>query len=359
MRKLFILTDERGEFLVSKADFRNFTSMDVTRIADRFREYDYDVRICKFSEFDTDSDYTGNYILYQTSEAPGTFYKRYIEDLVFFLEKQGAIIMPCHEYLKEHHDKVFMEFLRKRFSDESLKSIRSLCYGSWVDARNYTGKFPVVIKQASGSGSKGVYLARNKKQYLQYTKKAGRILISSGLGDLIVTFWKNLVKKSIKLLYPSRSGYVQYNTDPVSSAIVVQDFIPGLKGDYKVLFFSGRFYCLYRANRQNDFRASGSGLFFEVPDEAQEGLLDFARKLTLEIDFPIIGMDIGFDGKAYHLIEFQMIHIGTSTLQRSQFWHEYHEEKWIKYNGSSILEDEFARSFHEFINAKAAQAQKS
>jgi len=356
MRKLFILTDERGEFLVSKADSRNFTSMDVNIISDWFREKDYEVIVCKFSEFDTDADYRGAYVLYQTSEAPGTFYKRYIEDLVFFLEKKGAFTMPCHEYLKAHHDKVFMEFLRKGFSDETLKTIRSVCYGSWTDALNYEGDFPVVIKQASGSGSKGVYLARNSRQLGKYVKKAGRIIIASGLSDLITTFFKNQVKKFIKFLYPSRSGYVQYNTDPVSSAVVIQNFITGLRGDYKVLYFGGKYYCMYRENRHNDFRASGSGRFFDVPDEVHEGLLSFARRLTLEIHFPVIGMDIGFDGKNYHLIEFQMIHLGTSTLQRSQFWHEYHEGKWIKYNGSSILEKELARSFHEFINDNEEQA---
>ena len=79
-------------------------------------------------------------------------------------------------------------------------------------------------------------------------------------------------------------------------------------------------------------------------------LLDFARRLTIEVDFPVIGMDIGFDGRNYHLIEFQMIHIGTSALQRSKFWHEYHDGRWIRHDGASVLEDEFARSFHQFIN---------
>jgi glutathione synthase/RimK-type ligase-like ATP-grasp enzyme len=356
MRRLYILTDEEGEYLVSKSDFRNFTSMDVKLINDWFRRKDYDVKVCKFSEFDTDADYRGAYVLYQTSEAPGTFYKRYIEDLVFFLEKQGAVTIPCHEYLKAHHNKVFMEFLRKGFNDESLKTIRSVCYGSWTDALNYAGDYPAVIKQASGSGSKGVYLARNRRQYRKNVKKAGRTIIASGMSDLVTTFFKNQVKKFIKFLYPSRSGYVQYNTAPVSSAIIVQNFIEGLGGDYKVLYFGGKYYCLYRANRDNDFRASGSGRFFDVPDDEQEGLLDFAHRLTLEINFPVIGMDIGFDGKCYHLIEFQMIHLGTSALQRSAFWHEYTDGRWVRRDGSSILEIELARSLHEFILTKEGQA---
>jgi hypothetical protein len=352
MKKLIILTDEEGEFLVSKADSMNFTSMDVARIGSWFRDHDYDINILRFSELDMSTSYRGCYILYQTSEAPGGFYKRYIEDIVYFLEKQGAFIMPSHEYLKAHHNKVFMELLRMTFTDESLKTIKSKCYGSWVDSKRYSGSFPVVIKQASGSAGKGVYLAGNRKELLRYIKQAGRILIGTGPGDLMTTLIKNLIKKAIKTVYPDRSKYVQYNTAPVSSAILIQNFIPGLAGDYKVLYFGGRFYCMYRKNRENDFRASGSGQFFQVPENEQEGLLDFALRLTREIDFPIIGMDIGFDGSMYHLIEFQMIHIGTSALQRSKFWHEYTDGHWIKHEGSSILEDEFARSFHNYINTK-------
>ena len=350
MRKLIILTDESSAFLVSKADFRNFTSMDVLKISKWFRERDYNVRVCKFSELDLSVNYQDFYFLYQTSEAPGAFYKRYVEDLVYFLEKQGALVMPCHEYLKAHHNKVFMEFMRMRFGDDALKTIKSTCYGSWGDALTYNKGFPAVIKHASSSAGAGVYLAHNRKEYKKYIKKAGRTIIASGLRDLVITSFKNLVKKTIKFLYPSRKGYVQLDTSPVSSALVVQNFIPGLSGDYKVLYFGGKFYCMYRKNRRNDFRASGSGMFFQVPDNELEGVLDFARMLTLEIDFPIIGMDIGFDGKSYHLIEFQMIDIGTSALQRSKFWHEYQNGQWVKFEGSSNLEDEFSRSFDYFIN---------
>lgn len=350
MRKLIILTDEYSEFLVSKADLRNFTSMDVNIISDWFRGKGYEVSVCKLSKLDLTICYKGYYIMYQTSEAPGAFYKRYIEDIVFYLEKQGAVVLPTHEYLKAHHDKVFMELLRMRFSNDSLKTIRSNCYGSWVDALSYTGSFPVVIKQASGSAGKGVYLAHNRTEYRSMVKKAGRTVIGAGVRDLVLTWFKNTVKEAVKWFYPSRRSYVKYNTAPISSAVVVQNYIPGLAGDYKVLYFGGRYYCMYRKNRPNDFRASGSGQFFDVPEEEQQGVLEFARTVTFEINFPIIGMDIGFDGETYHLIEFQMIHLGTSALQRSRFWHEFLNESWVKTEGRSVLEEELARSIDSYIN---------
>ncbi len=82
---------------MSKADLRNFTSMDVNIISDWFRGKGYEVSVCKFSKLDLTICYKGYYIMYQTSEAPGAFYKRYIEDIVFYLEKQGAVVLTTHE----------------------------------------------------------------------------------------------------------------------------------------------------------------------------------------------------------------------------------------------------------------------
>lgn len=324
--------------------------MDIDKIKKYFISKDFNVVIKKFHELDFAEDFRGNYILYQTSEAPGSFYKRYIEDLIFHLEKGGAIVLPGYEYLKAHHNKIYMELMRTRFKDDLLKTIKSKCFGSWEDALNIQPDFPVVIKQSSSSGGAGVFLARNSSDYKKYIKRAGRILTSRNVTDLFIKYFKFIIKKIIKYLYPSRSRYVEYDTSPISNSLIVQTFIDGLKGDFKVLIFDRKYYMMYRKNRKNDFRASGSGKFYEVPQIEQEGLLEFAGRIKSEIDFPIIGMDIGFDGKKYHLLEFQMVHPGTSALQRSKYWHEYHDGKWVRFDGSSDLEVEFWRSIYNFIN---------
>jgi glutathione synthase/RimK-type ligase-like ATP-grasp enzyme len=352
MKKLIVLTDENRQFLISIPDLRNYISMDIKKIRDYFAARGYQVTIQKFSELDINQDYEGVFIIYQTSEGPGCFYKRYIEDIILFLEQRGAIVLPNHELLKAHHNKIFMEMMRSRFQDETLQSVPSFCYGSWVDARNYNLSFPVVIKRCSSSGSDGVFLAKNKNEFDKLVKKAGKVLIAESIAGIFIYSLKQSVKRILKFMDPSKARYLEYNTAPVSTAIVVQPFIAGLHGDYKVLIFGRKYYTLYRKNRENDFRASGSGMFFDVPSEEHEGLLNFARKITTEIDFPIFGIDIAFDNKDYHLLEFQMLHLGTPPLQRSRYWHEFHDGKWIKYDGSSDLEEEFSRSIDDYICSK-------
>ncbi len=281
----------------------------------------------------------------------GGFYKRYIESIVYYLEKKGAIALPNSEYLRAHHDKVFMELMRSRFSDNALKTLESKPYGSWVDALGYDSGFPVVVKSASSSASVGVFLAADKSEFDKKVRKAGKISVAGGLNNLLGGWFKIQLKRLIKVLDPEKKKYYwKYNTTPLSMPLIVQPFVKGLEGDFKVLYFGGKYFSMYRKNRENDFRASGSGVFLSVPEDRFEGLLNFARKITLEIDFPMIGMDIGFDGKDYHLIEFQMIDMGPSALQHSEFWHEFMDGRFVRFDGKSDLEIEFSRSIHEFIS---------
>jgi glutathione synthase/RimK-type ligase-like ATP-grasp enzyme len=357
MKRLLILTDEQSNFLVSIPDLKNYRSMDTDKLRSLFASKNYKVDVVRFSDLDMNEDYKGVYILYQSSESPGSFYKRYIENLIYFLEKQGARVMPKYEFLKAHHDKMFMELLRSTLRDSSLKSVTTSYFGSWVDAQNRDFSFPVVIKQISSAGSAGVSMAVNKEDFNRKSRNAGKIILARSLSEVFNEYFKNIAKKILRRIHPERSGYFNYDTTPLSTPIIVQNFVDGLKGDTKVLVFGNRFYTLYRKNRENDFRASGSGRFFEVPADELEGLLNFAQKLRNEIDFPILGIDIGFDGENYHLLEFQMVHLGPIGMQRSKCWYELHDGKWNRYEGTPDLEVEYSRSIDEYIcNSDPSQA---
>jgi len=74
MKRLIILTDEGLQFLISIPDLKNYISMDVNKISSYFIDRDYDVVVQKFSSLDLTNDYKGVYIIYQTSESPGSVF---------------------------------------------------------------------------------------------------------------------------------------------------------------------------------------------------------------------------------------------------------------------------------------------
>ena len=111
-------------------------------------------------------------------------------------------MLPPHKLLLAHHNKIFMEFLRSGFADESLKTVKSWCYGSWMDAVNYDSGFPVVIKQTSSSGGAGVFLATNRKEFNRKVKKAGKIIIADNLKGLFNQLYKNECQENCIIFFP-------------------------------------------------------------------------------------------------------------------------------------------------------------
>ena len=131
---------------------------------------------------------------------------------------------------------------------------------------------------------------------------------------------------------------------------VVQNFVPNLDNDWKVLVFGEKYYILYRKNRENDFRASGSGNFI-FKEEVPSGIFEFAQKIFNDFNVPNLSLDIGFDGKEFCLIEFQAIQFGSTTLQKSPFYFKKENSNWVIHKEKSILEKEYADSVVKFINS--------
>ncbi|HAL92746.1 MAG TPA: hypothetical protein DCM68_06960 [Verrucomicrobia bacterium] len=327
-------------------DLVHFTSMDVPKMKALFEKSGFSVRVATFGGLDLGQDFRGKYVVYQTSEKKGPFYKHYVEDVVYWLERHGAICLPPFEHLKAHHNKCYMEMMRRDFKNPELKSLRSWCFGSVEEAvAGMPSQFPVVLKQVAGSGSEGVFLARNPEEYRRHARAISQTALGPGWPAVALEGLKQAIRRGLS---PVVAKY-RKTDPPVRQPVVVQEFVPNLAGDYKVVVFGGKYYILYRQNREGDFRASGGGRLFVVPEADREGLLDFARKVVEEIDFPMLGLDIAFDGSRYHLFEFQMIHLGPYTLQAAEFWHENRDGKWVQFNGKSDLEVEFCRSLCEHI----------
>lgn len=344
-KKLLIFTDNQDNFLISIDNNYKYISMDINRLINGFKKRGYDIQKKKFSEFDTNDSYKDVFVLYHISEDVFTIYKSYVEDIICFLYRQGAVLLPCCDYARAHHNKIYMEMLRSEFTNNELKSIKTKYFGNAIEALQSSEilDYPVVIKIANGAGSRGVALANNKEEFEKKVKKICRGNYYSSFADMI----KKMVKKVLICV-----RFRHDDVDRYFGKIIVQTFVPNLSGDYKVLYFGGKYYTLKRLNRDNDFRASGSGKLFPVPDEEMLGLLEFAQKVVKEIDFPIIGIDIAYDGEKYHLLEFQMIHLGPYTLSMSNYYHINENGKWKKVVEKSNLEEEFVRSIDLYIRGE-------
>jgi len=339
-QQILILTDYKGFFGSKQKSPIYRGGMDLTRIITIFQQYGYQTVIKKFSEIDIQEIIrTKPIILYTSSEDESDRYKSYIEDIILALESTGVPAIPKFTYLRAHNNKVFMELLRNISNFDDIHTIHSEYYGTIEELQSKAShmEFPVVIKTFGGAMSRGVAKANNKEELISAAKKFSR---SSAM--------KHNIKEILRKVKYKQS-YVRESFH--RNKFIIQNMIQGLSNDWKVLVYGNRVYILYRGVRENDFRASGSGKFI-FDENIPEGILDFAWKIQNFFDVPHISLDIGFDGKQFHLIEFQFLHFGTTTLEKAPHYFEKRNGKWDIIREKSNLEDVYSLSVHDYIKNK-------
>lgn len=336
-REIILLLDYRDQFYFSTR-YRG-ASVDIEKLHTEFKKQGHTLFVKSFTDINfRTQNYSGKYILYQSSEDPGLRYKDYIEDIIYGLLLQGAILIPEFKYFRAHHNKVFMEVLRDILSIPEVKNIESCKFGTYEEYKKNlsldVGK--KVLKPGVGTRSRGVSLLSKDHEKNILPKKISRSFTLENFKLWISGLWTG---KPYTLMSNHRKKFI------------VQNYIEGLKGDYRVLVYGEKLYAVFRGNRKNDFRASGSRILdfnVDVPDS----VLDFAQNVYKAFNVPFMSLDIGFkDGESY-LFEFQCISLGQYTLEKSSFYFCKKDDRWIKIPEVPFLERELASSVVGYISSK-------
>lgn len=236
--------------------------------------------------------YQGYQVVYTSSE--NLEYKEYIKDIVYEISKNNSLI-PRYDILMCHEDKAYQEILKKSLG---IRSLDAWIFATWKDLNKDIDKikYPIIVKKCTGAGSISVYKAKNKKELMKFAKKIMR--------------GKGYYEYYLKALYKKLSGKWNphyFEDEKYFGRLILQQYVPELECDWKVLVFGNKYYALRRMVRNHDFRASGSGKFsFEVPDS---GILSYAKEIYEKLDVPFLSLDLCMDAdKNVYLIEFQGIH---------------------------------------------------
>lgn len=339
MNNFLLLVDYRNQFWL-KTDYKE-QSVDVNLLASEIRSLGYSVAVKSFNQIDFSEDnYKGFHVFYQSSQDPDLFYKSYIEDVLFGLKLQGAVLLPDLQYFRAHHNKVFMEILRSVSGNDSIKLLKSWHFGTYEDFKNNKvldkgGKY--VFKLSTGDQSKNVVLLDNNRMFHSVPKKQSRSLNwYYWLIDQIKPYWKSRYP-----VYQKKSHH--------RKKFIIQEFIPGLTGDFKVLVFPDKkLFVLARETRPDDFRASGSGRFTYNKDIPRE-LLDYSVEVFNTFSVPFISLDIAIFENKFYLMEFQFVHFGTYTAEKSPFHFQKTKDNWEIVEERIVIETEFAKALHRFI----------
>jgi len=312
------------------------SSLNVDTIRSILNKDGYPVEIKSWQQIlNAEEKPTGRIIWYASSDFLS--YKDYIEDVLLYL-KDDNILIPPFDIFRAHNNKGYQHILRRKLA---LPALEENYFGTYeelaeiIDSRS----FPTVLKKTGGSGSINVRLVRSRDELRRVVKKLSRKK----------TFVSDLIKRYLKrYIFKHKYSYDNSRESMYYGNFILQEFIPGLQNDWKVLVFFDKYFVFERLVRSNDFRASGSGKFFYR--EFDLDMLDYCKNIFDKLQTPWLSLDICFDGKSYHLLEFQGINFGPIGLKNGPYYFIQDSAKnWQKINEKYDLSKAYAESVLQYI----------
>lgn len=313
---------------------------------------EYKVEIIDFSIIANNySQIPQNAILFYTASYSEN-YQQYIKDVILDLSisRPDVVLLPNLDQLFSFENKGYQELVKRRLNIENVKGKYYGDLDAYVKDDQKTTT-PFVFKTPKGAMSSGVKLIKSTEQLLALDNQYKKMSFVEKLKYIKRERAKTNTSNSDVLNMKPNSKYSSVNFKEFFSKrnpFIVQNFVPNLECDYKVLVFGAKYYVLKREIRENDFRASGSGKFKWVTPPTE--ILDYAYEIQCQLHTPIISLDLGIDSsKTVHLFEFQGIGFGPLTLIKSTSYFTKTGDNWDQKQQESNLEFEYANAIHYHI----------
>lgn len=344
-KRIIILTGNNKFFGQTR---RPWVTMNVERIKEILEQNGFTVEIYSFPEIVNQKIKLRDSIIFYTFSQKRNI-REYIQDVVYHLDDGSNFLIPSFELLKCHENKGFQELYKEKIGFFSLKA---LYFTEIKDIAPNTIKYPVVIKAVTGSNAKRVFLAHNEDDLSRIVKKFESIPFK----DKIDLFRRKYLRPKKKFKeYPeftNRGDYLDYREYVKRQKnFILQEFIPDLEHDFRVLVLFDKYYVTMRRNRDDDFRASGAKKFnfnFEVDPR----LLDYAKQLYEKFDTPFLSIDLGFYKDNIYLFEFQALHYGVNVLIKSSGYYAHQDNQWKFIQSESQIEKEHAEALVRYIRSR-------
>lgn len=170
----------------------------------------------------------------------------------------------------------------------------------WIGSESV---FPIVAKLRSGSGASNVQLIKNSEELRSYSKK----MFKSGFDSkpsLLLKVASNIsstrslkqflqrLKRAPEFFFSRKSAGKRSNE---SGYIYLQEFIPKVPYDLKVVVVGEKLSFICRGVREGDFRASGSGDLFYDHSLMSQAIIDSAFNAADAMNSDCTGFDMIID----------------------------------------------------------------
>jgi len=233
----------------------------------------------------------------------------FAKQLIFAIESSGKLVFPSTNMAWHFDDKVAQKYMLEAIEAPLINSQIFYTKGAaqkWIQKTN----FPIVFKLRGGAGSENVKLVRSKNSAQKYINKAfgkgfsqynASVVFKDRLRKyrLGVGSFSNVLKGFVRIFYTTEFARVKGNE---KGYIYFQKFVPKNTSDTRVIIVGNRAFAVKRMVRENDFRASGSGVKKYEKNEIDERTIKIAFEIAKKMEYECVGFDFVFDEQNNPLI---------------------------------------------------------
>lgn len=222
-------------------------------------------------------------------------------NVLFSAEKMGIKVFPNFDGSWHFDDKVSQKYLLEAIDAPVVPNYAFYNKKEailWAENQ----KYPIVAKLRRGAGSYNVKLIKNFYEAKSYINKMfgngihpspgyvadakTKLKVAGNIEGVIRRLKKapNFFKMVMRGRkgFPREKGYVYF-----------QEFIPNNKSDYRIIVIDNVVYGMQRLVRENDFRASGAGVFnYENIDE---NIIKIAYDVSKKLNMQSVAFDFVID----------------------------------------------------------------
>ncbi|MCB5253179.1 MAG: hypothetical protein RBR69_06655 [Candidatus Cloacimonadaceae bacterium] len=274
--------------------------------------------------------------------------QHYIRDCLMHLKALGNTLIPSFELFCCHENKGWQELLKRQLG---IRSLDNHYFSSIRELSGYELNFPLVFKTLKGSNSTGVALVNSISDIKHELHK--RLKTISLLQR--IDFWR---RKHLRI-HKQFPGYPGYDLKKDALAyqdymryelpFVLQEYIPGLSYDYRVIVLGDKYFISKRHTKSGDFRASGAKLFdFDI--KKPQPALDKARSLYQRFGAPFLSVDLGENSAGeLFLFEYQASHFGINAIVRGSGYYIDENGSWSFYKEKQPFERYLAQGLIHYL----------
>jgi glutathione synthase/RimK-type ligase-like ATP-grasp enzyme len=199
----------------------------------------------------------------------------------------------------------------------------------WIE----NAQFPIVFKLSTGAGSANVQKIMNKNEAIELTKTAFRKGFVSYLSHNSLKKGKRKINKSVLWWLKEIVLYGRYNVPskvqwkPEFDYILFQEFLPDNQFDTRITVIGDRAFGFRRLNRENDFRASGSGIIDYDPHQVDLACVKIAFEVSQKMKAQSLAFDFLLKENKYVINEISYTFVDHAIYDCPGHWNS--ELNWI------------------------------